>query len=340
MRRRIFSKRIVIVITVLTSLILFGCGIAGDSSYENEIAIDIAPDVLAETVVNDDNKEIVDFIETDTEKISYSYTDVSATMFATSIVNIRDNPSIEGNKIGELSFDQEVIVNGQCNETGWYRIDCDGVTGFVNEKYLSAKKQISPAKKTTNSSASRKANFSKEKAMAVLDLINAERAANGLGQLSWDENIYNFACIRAQQITANFAHEYDSPYGENIGYQPHIQTAEEVHMQYFNSPGHHQNYLTGSYVCGAIAIYEVDGVSYHVELFSTTTENNYGNVTAQQSQEAQEWGATVVATWTASNGIVFEILSDGNVGMHYGGYSDEQINEALAEFMNYMGFQY
>lgn len=192
----------------------------------------------------------------------------------------------------------------------------------------------------TASAQTQEANFPKEKAMAVLDLINAERAVNGVGQLVWDENMYNYACIRAQQITANFEHDYASPYGENIGYMPYIQTANDVHTQYYNSPGHHQNYLTGSYVAGAIAIYEIDGVSYHVELFSTTTGNSYGNTAAQQSAEAQEWGATVVATWTASNGIVFEILSDGNVGMHYDGYSDEQINAALAEFMSYMGFQY
>ena len=32
---------------------------------------------------------------------------------------------------------QEVTVTGQCNETGWYRIEFDGETAYVNDKYLS-----------------------------------------------------------------------------------------------------------------------------------------------------------------------------------------------------------
>mgnify|MGYP003300514439 CR=1 FL=1 len=70
-------------------------------------------------------------------QVVYTYTDMSATMYATQTVNMRDLPSTDGAKVGSLSTNQEVAVNGQCNETGWYRFDYNGQTAFVSNKYLS-----------------------------------------------------------------------------------------------------------------------------------------------------------------------------------------------------------
>ena len=53
----------------------------------------------------------------------YTYTDMSATMYAQQTVNIRNLPDTNGNKLGSLSINDEVVITGQCNETSWYRID-------------------------------------------------------------------------------------------------------------------------------------------------------------------------------------------------------------------------
>ena len=79
--------------------------------------------------------------ETDTRtaegtQLAYTYTDMDATKYAKSSVNVRNMPGTDGEKLGALSFNQEVKVTGQCNETGWYRIEYSGETAYVSDSYL------------------------------------------------------------------------------------------------------------------------------------------------------------------------------------------------------------
>lgn len=79
--------------------------------------------------------------ETDTRTaegtmLTYTFYDMSATKYAKSTVNVRNLPNTDGEKVGSLSFNQEVAVTGQCNETGWYRIEYDGNTAYVSDSYL------------------------------------------------------------------------------------------------------------------------------------------------------------------------------------------------------------
>ena len=67
----------------------------------------------------------------------YTYTDMSATMYATQTVNIRTLPSTDGEKVGSLSTNQEVNITGQCNETSWYRFEYNGQTAYVSNNYIS-----------------------------------------------------------------------------------------------------------------------------------------------------------------------------------------------------------
>lgn len=67
---------------------------------------------------------------------TYTYADMSATKYAQCSLNVRDLPGTDGAKLGTLSLNQAVTVTGQCNETGWYRIDYNGSTGYVSNKYL------------------------------------------------------------------------------------------------------------------------------------------------------------------------------------------------------------
>ena len=69
----------------------------------------------------------------------YTYTDMTATMYATQTVNVRDLPSTDGEKVGSLSTNQEVSITGQAS-TGWYRIQYEGGTAYVSDKYLADEK--------------------------------------------------------------------------------------------------------------------------------------------------------------------------------------------------------
>ena len=68
---------------------------------------------------------------------TYTYTEMETTMYAKSSVNVRDLPSTDGGRVGGLSTNDEVLVTGQCNETGWYRFEYNGQTAYVSNNYLS-----------------------------------------------------------------------------------------------------------------------------------------------------------------------------------------------------------
>lgn len=73
---------------------------------------------------------------------TYTYANLDKTMYAKSSVNVRDLPSTDGNKLGGLSKAQEVHVTGQCNETGWYRIEYSSSVGYVSNNYLIDEKPV------------------------------------------------------------------------------------------------------------------------------------------------------------------------------------------------------
>lgn len=72
----------------------------------------------------------------------YSYADMSNVMYAISAVNVRNLPSVDGERIGTLNGGQEILVTGQCNETGWYRVNFNDRTGYVSNNYLGTEKPI------------------------------------------------------------------------------------------------------------------------------------------------------------------------------------------------------
>ena len=75
----------------------------------------------------------------------YTYTDMTATMYATQTVNVRNLPDTAGEQIGSLSVNQEITVLGQCNETGWYKFELNGQTAFVSNSYLSTERvEVAP----------------------------------------------------------------------------------------------------------------------------------------------------------------------------------------------------
>lgn len=86
------------------------------------------------------------------EMVSYSYTELSAVMYAVSAVNVRSLPSVEGEKIGGLAAAQEIAVTGQCTETSWYRIEYNGQTGYVSNKYVVAEKPVAKVPNSTEES--------------------------------------------------------------------------------------------------------------------------------------------------------------------------------------------
>ena len=112
----------------------------------------------------------------------------------------------------------------------------------------------------------------------VLDLVNAERAKNGLAPLTLDTELTSNANVRAKEIVEVFSHTRPNGescftavtvdwmhIGENIamGYP----TAEAVMDGWMNSEGHRKNILSGDFTKIGIGVYSSGGTLYWVQLF-------------------------------------------------------------------------
>lgn len=71
---------------------------------------------------------------------TYSYDSMDRTMYATISLSVRSHPEKSGSRIGTLSNGASVHVTGRCQQTGWYRIDYNGRTGYVSDRYISDNK--------------------------------------------------------------------------------------------------------------------------------------------------------------------------------------------------------
>lgn len=112
----------------------------------------------SESVSNTEGSE-VDALQNSTENQKEtvpvnSYTELNETMYSSSNLNVRNMPSIDGEVIGRLSYNQEVNVTGKCNETGWYRINFNGGEGFVSDKYVVREKKEAAIQDVTSNAQS------------------------------------------------------------------------------------------------------------------------------------------------------------------------------------------
>ena len=76
---------------------------------------------------------------------------VIGTMYAKQSVNVRKGPSTDYEKIGNLSFAQEINVTGAA-DNGWYQFDFDGQKGYVSNKYVAMEKPEAKAVASTGTS--------------------------------------------------------------------------------------------------------------------------------------------------------------------------------------------
>lgn len=188
--------------------------------------------------------------------------------------------------------------------------------------------------------------FDKGMAQQIWAYVNEERAAAGLNALAWDEDIYNFACQRAQAIVTNYSHDGCGYYAENIyGSIPSTWTAYDIHTGWHNSKGHYNNYMNSEFATGACAVYMCNGYYYAVENFTRassakTAEYQASATTREVNGTTQELtGAEAKAYdegtyWTASNGITVYITGDGTTSTSIP--EGRTMDEAMAAVNEYL----
>ena len=213
----------------------------------------------------------------------YTYSELNQTMYTKSAVNVRDLPSTDGKKIGSLKASQEITVTGKCDQTGWYRFDWNGTTGYVSDKYIVSEKPAvntvanannssntagnaaaatqqntaapaatpAPAQTTTTGTTDTSGEyFDRAMAEQVFALVNEERVANGIPALIWSEDVYNIAVQRCYENDIHAGMRAGTSENQSEGQQ----TAEEIYQGWHDSPGHHDNYMNPNYTYSAVAV--------------------------------------------------------------------------------------
>ena len=231
-------------------------------------------------------------VESTVVSTGYTYSELNQTMYAKSAVNVRDLPSTDGKKIGNLKASQEIAVTGKCDQTGWYRFDWNGTTGYVSDKYIVSEKpavntvaansnnntagkqyasntvddtfgiteeQIENFMKThgngttenTTTTANTSAYFDRAMAEQVFAMVNAERSAAGIPELTWSEDLYNLA---VERCNADNGHTGATTAENYQAGQPDEVSASFIHQKRHDSQGHYNNYMDSRHVAGAVAI--------------------------------------------------------------------------------------
>ncbi|OUO31944.1 CAP domain-containing protein [Olsenella sp. An293] len=114
-------------------------------------------------------------------------------------------------------------------------------------------------------------------ATQVVDLVNQQRAANGVPALTMDEDLTEAAMLRAAELAVFFSHTRPdgsscftvSPKasGENIA--AGSLTPDGTMDQWMNSTGHRENILRSSFSSIGVGCFSLGDVTYWVQLFGT-----------------------------------------------------------------------
>ena len=181
-------------------------------------------------------------------------------------LNVRNGPSTEYGIVGRINEGEYIHIHAKIDD--WYVLQTsEDIIGCVSAEY------VQKADGTVESGAGEYTeeitSSLTEDEKQVLELINAQRTANGLNPLQIDDDLQNVARIKAQDMVDNnyFAHEsptYGSPFdmiksnqitynvaGENIAGNSDNGKAVEAWM---NSESHKNNILNNGYNYTGIAV--------------------------------------------------------------------------------------
>ena len=199
----------------------------------------------------------------------YYKVDFTTGLVTASTLNVRSGPGTNYKVVTTIKKNEYIRVFAGVGD--WYIIQTDGdYVGAVSKKYVKA---IYPSGSgTTNntgsgSSSSGGGTTTTTSSMnadekEVFDLINKQRANNGLAALKIDEEVQRVARIKAQDMVNNnyFAHEsptYGTPFQMMSSFKISYKTAGEniagnssntgAVNAWMNSSGHRANILNSSF---------------------------------------------------------------------------------------------
>jgi len=127
--------------------------------------------------------------------------------------------------------------------------DTFGITEEQIENFM--KTHGDGATGNTTTTANTSAYFDRAMAEQVFAMVNAERSAAGIPELTWSEDLYNLAIERCN---ANDEHAGATTAENYQAGEPSEVSASFIHQKWHDSQGHYNNYMDSRHVAGAVAI--------------------------------------------------------------------------------------
>ena len=177
------------ILTAISVCLLFsvlpGCGCGQEQEVmetvstveETEIeseSVSIEETTEEETIPEETTMEQTESIEEQTETVmeteGLEIQDISAVMYATANVVLRQEPSTESEKLRTVSAGEEVEVTGQTADGLWFRVeDTEKGTGYISGEYLSLNKPViqEPSSSVNNDSVTNNQEQSQQQGTVV-----------------------------------------------------------------------------------------------------------------------------------------------------------------------------
>lgn len=103
----------------------------------------------------------------------------------------------------------------------------------------------------TATTTSKDAYFDRAMAEQVFAMVNAERSAADIPELTWSEDLYNLA---VERCNADNGHAGATTAENYQAGQPDEVSASFIHQKWHDSQGHYDNYMDSRHVAGVVAI--------------------------------------------------------------------------------------
>ncbi len=237
-----------------------------------------------------DSKEIAEFEEKQKAAESKEYANDGESIWMSGLKSNNGSTDSSDEKIAGGATGGNIFTNGPSSPNGPSNIP-DPNRDSDEDTSRKTKKKSSKSKNEDGDSETTAANYSSdpeenhdEFVDEVIRLVNKERKKKNLKELKRNEQLCEFADIRAEELVENFSHtrpdgtrcftilagsKYENQgAGENVakGYG----TPELVMRGWMNSSGHRKNILEKDHYQIGVGYYYENGCSYWVQLFADT----------------------------------------------------------------------
>lgn len=175
---------------------------------------------------------------------------------------------------GKTGNNSSCGTTGNSNSSNSSNSNMQSIIDYLNGKTNNNSGSISNPGSTTTSSS--------QYAQQVVNLVNAERAKEGLSPVSVDSKVESAAQVRAQEIVTSFSHTRPNgsafgtalkaagvsykACGENIAYGQ--KSPEAVMNAWMSSSGHRANIMNPNFKYIGVGFYQTNGVNYWVQEFT------------------------------------------------------------------------